>query len=105
VAATSPYCQNNHPKISVAHKFKLIIAALKEGPVRIIASGEMALADGTPAEIVEYTATLGGTGVHCYSIGLLTGSRWLTVNLWNIDQYLLFDRKLLEEIAHTLRLN
>jgi hypothetical protein len=43
--------------------------------------------------------------VHCYSIGLLTGNRWLTVNLWNIDQYLLFDRKLLEEIAHTLRLN
>ena len=82
-----------------------VIATLREGPVRIIASGETTLADGAPAEIVEYTAILGGTEVHCYSIGLLTGSRWLTVNLWNIDQYSRFDRRLLEEIAHTLRLN
>jgi len=84
---------------------EIVIATLREGPVRIIASGETTLADGTPAEIVEYTATLGGTGTHCYSIGLLTGSRWLTVNLWNVDQYSQFDRGFLEEIAHTLRLD
>jgi hypothetical protein len=80
-----------------------VIATLTEGPVRIIASGETTLSDGTPAEIVEYTATIAGTEMHCYSIGLLTGSRWLTVNLWNVDRYGAFDRRLFEEIAHTLR--
>ncbi len=83
---------------------KTVIETLKEGKVRIIASGETTLADGTPAEIAEYIAILGGTEVHCYSIGLPTGSGWFTVNLWNVDRYSQFDRKFLAEIAHTLRL-
>jgi len=82
-----------------------VIGTLREGPVLVIGSGETALSDGTPAEITEYHATIVGYPMHCYSIGVKRDGTWLTVNLWNIDQYSPFDRGLFEEIAHTLHLD
>jgi hypothetical protein len=41
--------------------------------------------------------------MHCYSIGVRRGEQWITVHLWNIDDYGPFQSMLFEEIAHTLR--
>jgi hypothetical protein len=76
--------------------------SLQEGSVEIIATGDTVLADGTMAQVAEYKATIYRWPMHCYSIGVKRGSRWITVNLWSIDQYAKFDRGLFEEIAHTL---
>jgi len=82
---------------------EVVKLALREGPVDILASGSTVLANGTEAGLVEYTATIVGNRMHLYSIGVRRGAGWITVNLWNIDQYSPFDRGLFEEIAHTLR--
>ena len=81
---------------------EVVKLTLTEGPVDILASGTTVLASGTEAGLVEYTATIVGSHMHLYSIGVKRGNGWITVNLWNIDQYM-FDRELFEEIVHTLR--
>jgi len=82
---------------------EVVKLALREGPVDIFATGSTALAGGTEAGLVEYEATIVGNRMHLYSIGVKRGNGWITINLWNIDQYGRFDRALFEEIAHTLR--
>jgi len=82
---------------------EVVKLTLREGPVDIIAKGSTVLANGTEAQLVEYTATIVGSKMHLYSIGVRRGIGWITINLWNIDQYSRFDRVLFEEIAHTLR--
>jgi len=76
-----------------------------EAPVEVLASGDTALADGTPAVIVEYKATIVSLPMHCYSIGVIKDGQWITINIWNIDQYATYDRDLFAEIAHTLQFN
>lgn len=76
---------------------------LQEEPVEILALGNTVLVDSTLAAIAEYHTTLVGSQMHCYSLGVRRGVQWITVNLWNIDQYSLFRRDIFEEIAHTLR--
>jgi len=82
---------------------EVVKLALREGPVDIFAEGGTVLASGTEAGLVEYEATIVGNRMHLYSIGVRRGAGWITVNLWNIDQYGKFDRELFGEIAHTLR--
>ncbi len=84
---------------------ELLAVALTEEPVKVLSSGDTTLADGTVAEVVEYTATITDWPMHCYSIGVLKDGIWITINIWNIDQYSWFDRALFEEIAHTLQFN
>jgi hypothetical protein len=81
---------------------KVLKVTLTEGTVEILAKGKSALADGTPAEAVEYRAIIAGYPMHCYSLGVKGGGWWVAINLWNIDQYANFNRGLFEEIAHTL---
>jgi len=76
-----------------------------QAPVEILASGNTTLADGTAAEVVEYNATIVNQPMHCYSIGVIKGSKWIVVSIWNIDQYATYDIALFEEIAHTLQFN
>jgi hypothetical protein len=82
---------------------EVVPLALREGPVEILATRSTLLAEGTEAEVVEYNATIAGQRMHCYSIGVKRETGWVTVNLWNIDQYRAFNRTLFGEIAHTLR--
>jgi len=82
---------------------KVVKLALREGPVDVFAEGTTVLAGGTEAGLLEYEATIVGTRMHMYSIGVRRETGWITVNLWNIDRYGKFDRELFEEIAHTLR--
>ena len=76
---------------------------LQEGPVEFLALGDTVLAGDTAASIAEYHATIAGWQMHCYSIGVRRGEQWITVHLWNIDDYGPFQSMLFEEIAHTLR--
>ena len=76
---------------------------LQEGPVELLALGDTVLAGDTAASIAEYYATIAGWQMHCYSIGVRRGEQWITVHLWNIDDYGPFQSELFEEIAHTLR--
>jgi len=82
---------------------KVVKLALREGPVDVFAEGTTVLAGGTEAGLLEYEATIVGTRMHMYSIGVRRETGWITVNLWNIDRYGKFDRELFEKIAHTLR--
>jgi len=84
---------------------EVLAFTLAEVPIEILASGDTALADGTPAAVAEYHATLTGWPMHCYSIGVIKEDEWITVNIWNIDQYATYDRALFEEIAHALQFN
>jgi len=83
----------------------VLTTILTEAPVEILASGDTALADGTPAAVAEYKASIAGMPMHCYSIGVIKDGKWITVNIWNIDRYKLFDRAFFAEIAHTLQFN
>jgi len=83
--------------------YVVLSVVLIEGPVEVLALGDTVLADGSVAAIAEYYATIAGSLKHCYSLGVRKGAQWITVNLWNIDQYGPFQRELFEEIAHTLR--
>ena len=69
----------------------------------ILYAGDTTLADGTPANVVEYNATLGDTPMHMYSFGAIRKGKWTAINIWNIDQYAPYNRTLFMEIAHTLR--
>ena len=82
---------------------EILSVILTEAPVEILASGDTALADGTPAAVAEYKATIVGWPMHCYSIGVIKDGKWITINIWTIDQYARYDRALFEEIAHTLQ--
>jgi len=84
---------------------EILSVILAEAPVEILALGDSALADGTPATIMEYKASIVGLPMHCYSIGVTKDGKWITINIWNIDQYAMYDRALFEEIAHTLQFN
>jgi len=85
-------------------RFYVVLSlVLREGPIKFISLGDTVLSDSTVAAIAEYHATVVGYQMHCYSLGVIKGAQWITVNLWNIDQYSLFRRDIFEEIAHTLR--
>jgi len=83
--------------------YVVLSVMLQEGPVELLALGDTVLAGDTAASIAEYNATIAGSRKHCYSLGVRRGAQWITVNLWNIDQYGPFQRELFEEIAHTLQ--
>jgi len=76
---------------------------LTEESVEVLAVGDTVLEDNSVAAIVEYNATILGSRMHCYSLGVRKGEQWIAVNLCNNDQYGLFRRDIFEEIAHTLR--
>lgn len=82
---------------------EVLTLTLPEAPVEILASADTTLADGTPAAVVEYNATITGWPMHCLSLGVIKDGKWIVVNIWNIDQYATYDRALFEEIAHTLQ--
>jgi len=84
---------------------EILTNTLVEAPVEILAVGDTALADGTPAAAAECHATITGFPLHCYSIGVIKDDKWIVVTLWNVDQYAPYDRALFAEIAHTLQLD
>jgi len=84
---------------------EILTNTLVEAPVEILAVGNTALADGTPAAAAEYHATITGFPLHCYSIGVIKDGKWIIVTIWNVDQYAPYDRAFFAEIAHTLQLN
>ena len=84
---------------------EVLAFTLAEAPVEILASGDTTLADGATAAVVEYNATLSGWPMHCYSIGVIKEDEWITVNIWNNDQYATYNGALFEEIAHTLQVD
>jgi len=81
----------------------ILTAKLVEAPVEILRAGETTLEDGTTAYAAEYNATIGGWPMHCYSLGVIVGDNWITVNIWDMDTYAQFDGTLFAEIAHTLQ--
>jgi len=85
-------------------RFYVVLSVmLTEEPVEVLAVGDTVLEDNSVAAIVEYNATILGSRMHCYSLGVRKGEQWIAVNLCNNDQYGLFRRDIFEEIAHTLR--